>query len=183
MTNGKQKGSAFERLVCKRLSLWITQGQQEDVFWRSAMSGGRATNMRARRHWVHGGHATGDICAVGEVGHEFTDTWFIELKFYKDLSILSFVLGLEKGTLHQFWTVARREAQKHKKLPMLIAKQNMLEPLVIARSNDLILNNGGDENWPCTPVLTRDNGMEELGLFWFDDLFPVPIVKPKRRTE
>lgn len=179
---GKAKGSTFEREVCKHLSLWITQGKEEDVFWRSAMSGGRATNMRARRHWVHGGHAAGDICAVGDVGHEFTDTWFIETKFYKDLNILSFVLGLEQGELHSFWTVAAREAKKHNKVPMLIAKQNRLKPFVVARLHDLANNNGDDDSWPCASVLTMDWGTEEIGLFWMEDLFPVPIVKPKRRT-
>ena len=40
---GKAKGSSFERLICKELSLWITGGEHQDVFWRSAMSGGRST--------------------------------------------------------------------------------------------------------------------------------------------
>jgi hypothetical protein len=40
---GKQKGSQFERDVCRELSLWVSHGKQEDVYWRSAMSGGRST--------------------------------------------------------------------------------------------------------------------------------------------
>jgi len=40
---GKAKGASFERDICRRLSLWVSAGKQEDVFWRSAMSGGRST--------------------------------------------------------------------------------------------------------------------------------------------
>ena len=40
---GKEKGSSFERLVCKRMSMWLSKGERDDLFWRSAMSGGRAT--------------------------------------------------------------------------------------------------------------------------------------------
>lgn len=43
MTKGKGKGSAFERDVCKRLSVWWTGDPKGDCFWRSAMSGGRST--------------------------------------------------------------------------------------------------------------------------------------------
>src|SRR5215216_6431446 len=37
------KGPQWEREVCRALSLWVTNGERVDVFWRSAMSGGRAT--------------------------------------------------------------------------------------------------------------------------------------------
>ena len=38
-----QKGGAWEREFSKYLSLWITEGERDDVFWRSSQSGGRAT--------------------------------------------------------------------------------------------------------------------------------------------
>lgn len=70
------KGSQFERDVCKRLSEWWA-GKDADIFWRTAMSGGRAT-VRVRK-----GHATahaGDICAVDNRGRGFTKKITVELK-------------------------------------------------------------------------------------------------------
>ena len=32
---GKQKGSAFEREICKKLSLWFTENERDDIFFRS----------------------------------------------------------------------------------------------------------------------------------------------------
>lgn len=43
MVSGKSKGNSFEREICKKLSLWWTNGKRDDIFWRSQNSGGRAT--------------------------------------------------------------------------------------------------------------------------------------------
>jgi hypothetical protein len=120
----KQKGSTFERVICRELSLMITGGKRKDVFWRSAMSGGRAT--------VHGTDVrqSGDICAVAPEGHVLTDEYFIECKHYRDLQIARFVIE-GKGILRRFWDVAKREAKRHDKTPVLICKQNNLPVFVV----------------------------------------------------
>ena len=125
---GKAKGSAFERATCKQLSLWVSHGKDEDLFWRSAISGGRATQgmkvgKKLRRQ-------AGDICSVSAEGCVLTDQFFIECKHYRDLNILSFLIN-RRGRLAQFWETACREAKKHKKGPMLIAKQNNCPTLLI----------------------------------------------------
>lgn len=38
------KGQDFERVLAKAISLWWSDGQADDWFWRTAGSGGRATN-------------------------------------------------------------------------------------------------------------------------------------------
>src|SRR4051794_4734956 len=103
---GKGKGSSYERYVCKVLSLWITNGEREDVFWRSAMSGGRATVQHRRGVSVR---QSGDICAVAPEGHVLTDTLYIECKHVKKLGLDSFLI---KGTgpLANFWDKAQKEA-------------------------------------------------------------------------
>jgi hypothetical protein len=128
---GKQKGSKFERQVCKDLSLWITNGQREDCLWRSAISGGRATVASRKGKSVRQG---GDICAVSPEGHGLADRFFMECKFVKDLNLAEFLI---KGTglLAQFWKKARTEAIRDKKIPMIIAKQNNFPPLVILPAN------------------------------------------------
>ena len=129
--SGKNKGSGWERTVCTKLSLWVTNGQQKDCFWRSAMSGGRATQRHRKGEQVK--TQQGDITAVDRAGHPLTDRFYIECKSYKDLSISSFILT-NTGILANFWKNTQEEASKYMKIPMLIAKQNYVKPIVILPS-------------------------------------------------
>lgn len=170
--HGHSKGAAFERVVCKRLSLWLTQGKEEDVFWRSAMSGGRAT--RLVKKGKRGGNAAGDICATGEAGHQLTDYFFIECKFYANLDLIPFLLQRSTGKLQKFWDQACLQAKSHSRSPMLIAKQNLIPAFVIV--NPMRLK---DAFWQSLgpPLLMIHN--LGIGLYWLDDLFPLPTSKPK----
>lgn len=125
---GKAKGSAFERQICKALSEWVTRDERTDVFWRSAMSGGRATV--AQRKGVNVRQA-GDITAVAPEGHVLTDQVYIEAKHYKNLQIDSFFIPYSTGILAGMWRHTRRMARQHHRAPMMIAKQNMRPTLVI----------------------------------------------------
>lgn len=124
----KHKGSAFERKVCVDLSRWVTEGAREDVFWRSAMSGGRATVGYRKGKDLR--RQAGDICAVAPEGHELTDKFYIECKFYRNLRLEQFVVK-HSGMLMNFWRMCVREAKKHDRIPMLIAKQNNTPTLLI----------------------------------------------------
>lgn len=129
--NGKQKGSAFERTICKKLSLWVTGGAKADAFWRSAMSGGRATVAHARGINVR---QVGDITPVAPEGHVL-DGLYIECKFYKDLGIASFIFS-NRGKLATFWRQTVKLAHKHCREPWLISKENHTPPLLIALLSD-----------------------------------------------
>lgn len=118
---GKQKGSAYEREICVALSLWVSAGEREDLFWRSAMSGGRAT-VAKRKGTDLAAHA-GDISATHEDGHALTNTWYIECKRYADLNYAAFMLKGE-GPLAKFWKETCDQAEAHDKLPMLIARED-----------------------------------------------------------
>ena len=72
------KGPAYERWLCKKLSLWWTAGREDDVFWRTAGSGGRATARAARGRRTAA--AAGDLCAVDARGAAFTRWVAVELK-------------------------------------------------------------------------------------------------------
>lgn len=129
----KAKGSRFERELCRDLSLWVSRAAHEDLFWRSAISGGRATNRVAR----HGAQkVSGDICSVRQEGHIFTNWWHIEAKHVRDIELTSFVL---KGTgfLAAEWPRCHKQALSHHKLPMLIAKQNRFPAIVVLRPGTL----------------------------------------------
>lgn len=127
MTNGKSKGSSFERDVCKALSRWVSAGEQEDIFWRSAMSGGRATVGRKTGKDLR--RQAGDITAVAPEGHSLTEKYYIECKFYANLDITAFILK-GKGKLGEFWRVCVAEAEHYGKDPLLIAKQNN-QPIIV----------------------------------------------------
>ena len=126
---GKAKGSAYEREICKLLSRWVSHGKHDDLFWRSAMSGGRATVAKKKGVDIR---QTGDICSVSPEGHALTNLFYLECKFYRDLQIDSFIFE-DRGKLAEFWRVAKSHARDHKLSPMLIAKQNGRKPLVIVR--------------------------------------------------
>lgn len=130
---GKSKGNAFEREVCKRLSLWATRGKRDDVLWRSAISGGRATVHAKKGKSL--AHVAGDICGVHPDADPFVSRFYAECKFYRDLKVPAlFYTG--DGTLAAFWNETVKQAQRHGKAPMLIFKQNLYKPMVGMQSGD-----------------------------------------------
>lgn len=132
---GKNKGSSFERLVCKELSTWVSSGHRTDLFARSASSGGMFTNQRKFGHKNR--TQGGDICAVGEAGHALTDKFSIECKHVKNLQLEGAFLN-RTGCLIRFWEQAQRDASAMRKRPLLIAKQNPTPSMVIASVPSLI---------------------------------------------
>lgn len=124
---GKAKGTAFERQVCKELSLWVSHGKNQDLFWRSSISGGRATVALRKGRDIK---AAGDICAVDPEGHKLTDRYFIECKHVRDLMLHRFMV--HEGMLWGFWEKAIEQALEHKRSPMLIAKQDRFPTLLLA---------------------------------------------------
>ena len=130
---GKQKGAAFERDVCKKLSKWISYGEREDLFWRSAMSGGRATlGLAAGKK--HSSQA-GDISSVHYMGNAFINRFVIECKHVANLQIPTFLFD-RKGNLNKFWLKLRQESDDHGKFSVLIAKQNRL-PILWIHETDI----------------------------------------------
>ena len=74
----KNKGSKFEREVCKLLSLWWTYGKDDAVFWRTSISGGRAKIRSKKNLKTFGQH--GDIQATNPIGQKLIDVCSIEVK-------------------------------------------------------------------------------------------------------
>ena len=72
------KGSPYERLICRQLSEWWSGGTDSDLFWRTSNSGGRAT-VRGRKKLATRGHY-GDVAATDAVGAPLLDFLTLELK-------------------------------------------------------------------------------------------------------
>lgn len=125
--NPKQKGSSFERHICKQLSLWLTNDTREDCLWRSSMSGGRATVAAAKGKRF--ATQAGDISAISPEGEVLTSMFVVECKHYANLNFDG--LLTKTGKLYEFWELLKKEAVKYHKKPMLVAKQNR-KPTIIA---------------------------------------------------
>lgn len=170
---GHAKGAQFERQVCKELSLWITQGEREDIFWRSAMSGGKATRMKAAGKTA--ASMAGDIIATDSIGERLLKDFMVECKFYKNLNLNGLLLGLESG-INGFWKVALREAKAHGKIPLLIAKQNQFPIMVLTTEEGLgLLDIGASVSYHEI----------DCHLFWFDQIkvTNAQLVKPKPKLK
>lgn len=128
MPTKKHKGQQFEREVCKQLSLWVSGGMSNNLFWRSAQSGGRATTLRKQGEdlSVH----AGDIAAIDPAGERFCKTFFVECKFLKSLRLDALVYPM-KGVIGPIWEKCCRQAAQYEKVPLLICKENGRTPLVI----------------------------------------------------
>lgn len=120
---GKAKGASFEREICVMLSQWVSNGQQDDVFWRSAMSGGRAT-VAHKAKGKRLSNQVGDISAIHSVGNSFICSFAVECKFYRDLNYVGLLTG--KGKIIEFWNEINQQARTHDKLPFLVARQNRM---------------------------------------------------------
>ena len=168
---GKAKGSAFERDVCKHLSLWLSAGLRDDLLWRSAMSGGRATI--GLRQGLKRTAQAGDISAIDSLGEALLDVSVIECKAYKDLQAFRGMLG-GAGHLKKFWLTNKILARKVNKYSILIARQNGLPTFIM-------LDNGCVSLFDLpTPLLTITPWA--CSVYLFDDFLACAAV-PKKVLE
>jgi len=121
---GSNKGSGFERKICKQFSLWISKGVRDDIFWRTAGSGARATNRRRR------GKATcnseGDMGCLDAEFSWLTDSVLVECKRgYNSWRIDDLLLPkIPKGSVWRIWERLVEDARRSNKLPLLVLKQD-----------------------------------------------------------
>jgi hypothetical protein len=95
------KGSQFERDFCKQLSLWWTEGETDEMFWRSSNSGGRAT-VRAKSGKSTKGQC-GDVAAIHPDGVALIDLITFELKRGYSRSTIHDVFDKPKTAATQTW--------------------------------------------------------------------------------
>ena len=126
---GSQKGSAFERKVCRQLSHWLSGGKREDLFWRSAMSGGRAT-LGLKKGMVRATQA-GDVTAIDGkgLGAQFLKQFVVECKHVKSLD-LDKAVAKQTGAFVKYWAKHLGEARAHSRSPFLVARQNRFPTLL-----------------------------------------------------
>lgn len=72
------KGQQFERDICRKLSLWISEGKDDSLLWRTSNSGGRATVRGKKGKRTQGQY--GDIAAIHPSAEWLTRYFTFELK-------------------------------------------------------------------------------------------------------
>jgi hypothetical protein len=170
---GKQKGASFEREVCVQLSGWISNGTREDVFWRSAMSGGRATvgHKRGKNHSTQ----VGDISCIHPIGNRFIEAFAPECKHYADLNYQGLLTG--NGKLLTFWDEISKQAERYGKQPFLIARQNRMPTVIcVGKAGIHLLHLSYDDAVLISP-------MHDMYIIKFDHFLKVckPYVAFNRR--
>ena len=132
MTKSK-KGSSFEREICKKLSLWWTEGERDDVFWRTAGSGAMAKVRSKSRKTTFGQY--GDIQATDPIGQPLINLCSIELKRgYSKTTFADIIDKPEKAKPQQYELFIEQASTdaKNAKSPywLLITKRDRREALV-----------------------------------------------------
>ena len=89
--------------------------------------GGRATRRHARTGEAQ--NVSGDICSTDPAGHVLTSCYHIECKHLANLGLTAAMLR-GNGELVRHWIKCAREAEHHGKFPMLIAKQDLYQPVI-----------------------------------------------------
>lgn len=133
MSRGKVKGSQFERDLCRKLSLWWTNGERDDVFWRTSSSGGRSTIRSKKGKKTFGQY--GDIQATDPIGQPLLDLLTIEAKRgYNKATPWDLLDGSETGSVQwrKFIKQAQTDAQNAKTPFWVVIHQRDRRKAIIA---------------------------------------------------
>jgi hypothetical protein len=143
---GKQKGARNERMVAERLSMWVTNRKRVDVFWRSAMSGGRTTVYRKTGKNASADSMAGDICATNPLGADLVSFFVIECKHYKDIQIDRMCFGRRGWILREWEKLLRTcSGEDGTRQPFFLLRQNCQPEIVItSRIGYKVLRSGGN---------------------------------------
>jgi len=132
---GSQKGSGFERVIAKKLSLWWTQDLDEprdDIFWRTSGSGARATSRTKKKKKT--AYEYGDITFTDPIGKPLIDCILFECKkgYTKEVDLLDFFFeNNKKSVLFDWWRKAIEEMKEAgRKNCILIVERNRRDALV-----------------------------------------------------
>lgn len=168
------KGQDWERTLCKRLSLWWSDGESDDMFWRTAGSGARAT-VRAKRGKTTRGHGS-DITATCAEAEPFTRLFSIEAKRGYPKTSLHDVLDRSprhKPTQYEQWVQQASEAAANQNSWswMLITRRTRREALVIVPINavDLLCQCAGVELFSIPHSIITLPSNDEVYISKFDD--------------
>ena len=129
------KGSCFERNICKKLSLWWSEGKDDSIFWRTSGSGARAKTRSKQGKSTFGQY--GDIQAVNPVGQILIDNITFELKRgYGNKSIFDLVDSYNTTGFPEWYEqVTEDQGNADSKYFALITRRDRRKALIIIPAN------------------------------------------------
>ena len=159
---GKSKGSAFERLISHKLSLWLTGQDKEYYFYRSPSSGAVATMNEQN------GEITGDIIAIKPEARVLTSKFSIECKDgYPDADFMKLFKNNKNDTIQDFWAQCIKDARTADKQGMLIFRKKGM-PILVGIEDDTSLSKLMKTNIKQHVILSYDDELPSIVFFEFD---------------
>lgn len=131
---GGSKGPPWEREICKLLSRWWTKDYlepDEDIFWRTAGSGARATTRKKKGKKTDYQH--GDVTFTNPIGEPFIRAFTVELKRgYSKSSIFDLIDKTNQKSLYGEWInkITEQCYQQNNFSWLLITKRDRRVPMV-----------------------------------------------------
>lgn len=184
------KGADYERFVCKTLSKWFSKGADDGWYWRTSMSGGRAT-IRSRKGQSTHGNAS-DITATCPQAKPLTDLISFECKVgYKSGETATVLhcfdkLSNAKEQVFESWIRQARASAKVGKSPYwaIIQRRNQKRDVIwIPSKLAQLLDKQGAKLGLVFPMMmlrfTPHGGEDKLTIvgFLLEDFFEA--VKPQ----
>jgi len=167
--NGKSKGNAFERKICKNISMWWSGGERDDIFWRTHSSGGRYTQRQKQDKMTY--NQEGDITNTHPQGLDFIDNVIVECKHYRNINLWGIITG-SKNKLIEWWDKLKDTAEKENKIPWLIVKENNKPILLITDDTTFLFRFCEKE---CKPKVTFLYNETPLYMYLFEDILKTVV--------
>lgn len=172
---GGIKGRKFERTISKKLSIWWSNGERDDLFWRTQGSGARATTRSKRGIKTEG--QDGDIASTSNESIIFAASFIIECKNYKSINIWN-IFTNKKCDFQGWWIKLKSQAKDVNKRPLLIAKENN-HPIVCCMEHYMYTAICATTNPNFTSVVECSIGSDKVALILLDELLTVDVEKFK----
>ena len=110
---GQKKGKKYEKDLAKKLSLWWTDGERDDIFYLSSGSGSRFTTRQKLNKST--ANSAGDLNALDPIGQPLVDLFVLEAKkgYNKELDILKIIDSKKKThALIDWLSKSKKEARE-----------------------------------------------------------------------
>ena len=168
---GGPKGARFERRICKELSLWVSNEEREDCFWRSSMSGGRATLHIKRGRKTAISAQAGDITAIHKKGMLLSSLVVIDCKEYKSMKWHCLIYG-NAGVVQPAWEKLGVESRRDHKSRLLVCTESHQPIIACVDFHFIALLSASTKG--CPKVIAEFPQLEMAVLSW-DWLMEVPF--------
>jgi hypothetical protein len=179
---GANKGSEFERYICKQLTIWLTGNKKPYAFWRMPASGALATIDSLNND------LSGDVVGITPEAQRITSGFSIEIKTgYPRTNFWQLFKNNKNYDLRDFWQQCVGDAEKAGKKPMLIYRkkgQAVIVGITVTDMTDFGIFSIVPELLNTVPYLSVNFGKLPLPMVCFYDMTTFfKLVTPNKMKE